>query len=268
MSVSTGSIICILITLILEIAIPFGVMIFINKKHDTNISTFFIGCATFIVFSLVLERFINTAIFKSPAGANIMANNFLFALIGGLMAGLFEETGRFVAFNTILKKDRDDDTTALMYGAGHGGIEVLLIATAMISNLVMANMINSGNLAMLTAGQSGEKLVAIQATITQLCETKPAMFLVSVVERIPALIMHICFSVIVWTGCKNKKWFLFPAAIGFHTLVDFVAGFTAKCGWNVMLTELVLYIMAIALVVFTYLLAKKEKLGFIKTEKK
>lgn len=268
MTVSTSTIICILITLILEIAIPVAALIFIHKKYDTKISTFFIGCATFLIFSMVLESICNTLIFKSPAGESIKANNFVFALLGGFMAGLFEETGRFAAFNTILKKDRYDDSTALMYGAGHGGIEVFMIATAMISNLVMAIMINSGNMGMLKAGQTGENLVLVENMITQLCETKPVMFLVSTVERIPSFIMHICFSVIVWSGCKNKKWYLFPTAICLHTFVDFVAGFTSKCSWNVMLIEAVLYIIAIALAVLTYFIARKEKLGFIKTEKK
>ena len=47
-------------------------------------------------------------------------------LYGGLMAGVFEETGRYVSFKWFLKKEtRIQD--GLSYGIGHGGIEAMLI---------------------------------------------------------------------------------------------------------------------------------------------
>ena len=54
------------------------------------------------------------------------ANPVLLALVAGLFPGLFEETGRLVAFNTVLKK-RKNRETSISYGIGHGGFEVILI---------------------------------------------------------------------------------------------------------------------------------------------
>ena len=50
----------------------------------------------------------------------------LYALYGGLAAGLFEETGRLLAFRFILKP-HTARITALSYGIGHGGIEAFWV---------------------------------------------------------------------------------------------------------------------------------------------
>lgn len=42
----------------------------------------------------------------NPAIAPILENPFVFALYGGLTAGIFEELGRFVAFFFLLKISR------------------------------------------------------------------------------------------------------------------------------------------------------------------
>ena len=97
------------------------------KKKGGQVSAFFVGCAVFVVFALLLESLVHNLVLKGlPVGEKILGNTLLYALYGGLMAGLFEETGRFLAFKTVLKKRQDNDRNALMYGAGHGGIECIL----------------------------------------------------------------------------------------------------------------------------------------------
>jgi uncharacterized membrane protein YhfC len=53
-----------------------------------------------------------------------MSHTWLYAVLGALLAGLFEETGRFIAFKFLLKK-RTDRKTAISYGIGHGGFEAI-----------------------------------------------------------------------------------------------------------------------------------------------
>lgn len=61
------------------------------------------------------------------------------------MAGLFEETGRFLAMRYVLKKEHGNAHNALMYGAGHGGLEMFVILSlGMINNLIYSVMINLG----------------------------------------------------------------------------------------------------------------------------
>jgi uncharacterized membrane protein YhfC len=89
-----------------------------------------------LLFAFVLEQIVHSIVLTSPAGTKIQGSIWLMALYGGLMAGLFEETGRFLAFKTILRSKRNNDANALMYGAGHGGFEAMMIlGITMISNL-------------------------------------------------------------------------------------------------------------------------------------
>ena len=58
--------------------------------------------------------------------APFLENPYVFAIYGGLTAGIFEELGRFVAFFFLLKKYLDYKD-GFAYGIGHGGIESILV---------------------------------------------------------------------------------------------------------------------------------------------
>ena len=65
----------------------------------------------------------------------------------GFFPGLFEETGRFVAFKTLLRK-RKQRETSISHGIGHGGFEVMLIiGLNLVSYIMMGLMINNGSIA-------------------------------------------------------------------------------------------------------------------------
>ena len=125
-SVPTLSIVFMSVSALTGIVLPIALLIFFRKKHKTGIKPFFIGCATFIVSALIIERIFHSIILNSDIGKMIQGNIWLYGIYGGLMAGLFEETGRFVAFKTVLKKEIINDKNALMYGAGHGVLKSFL----------------------------------------------------------------------------------------------------------------------------------------------
>ena len=54
-------------------------------------------------FTQILETPFHLFMRGNPAIAPILENPFVFALYGGLTAGIFEELGRFVAFFFLLK---------------------------------------------------------------------------------------------------------------------------------------------------------------------
>ncbi len=228
--VPTLSIIFMGVSAVLSAAIPAALLLYFKKKKKADILPFFIGCAVFILFALVIEGAINSLLFSSPAGAAIQSKPLLLALVGGLMAGLFEETGRFAAFRTVLRGRRENDANSLMYGAGHGGIEAMLVLGAsMITNIVFATAINSGgaSLSALTAGAPEETLKAIG----QLADVPSWTFLLGIIERCLAITLHIALSVIVWFGAKEPgKLWLYPLAIALHALTDAAAVFAASAG--------------------------------------
>lgn len=247
------------ISLLFGIAIPVGLFIYYRKKYDCKIKPFITGFAIFAIFALVLERIFHTITLGGGRQQALMAKPVLYGLYGGFMAGFFEETGRLLAFKTILEKSQDNDNTALMYGAGHGGFEAfyLLFATA-VSNIVMAVMINSGNTQALTANLTGEKLIATQQLLTTIISTHPLTFCAGVIERIPSVAIHISLSIIVWFAAKNKRnWYFYPLAILLHLIVDAIAGTLSIMNVNVVLIEVILYICAGIIVFVAYKIWRK-----------
>lgn len=222
MSVPALSIAFMAAAMVFAFGAPIALLIYYKRK-GAQVLPFFVGCAVFIVFALILEALVHNIVLKGlPVGEKILGNTLLYALYGGLMAGLFEETGRFLAFKTVLKSRLDNDRNALMYGAGHGGVEcILLLGFAYASNLIMSLMINMGLADKLTAGLSGDMLAEIEAVFGTLTGTPPTTYLLAVVERCTAITAHISLSVLVWFAAKKpgKLWF-YPLAILLHALVD------------------------------------------------
>lgn len=250
-TVSELSIIFMVISSLAGFAIPVILLIFFRKKKEADILPFFVGCAVMLVFALILESAVHQIVLGSSVGERILGNIWLYALYGGLMAGLFEETGRFIAFKTVLKK-QDKDVNALMYGAGHGGFEAaVLLGFTMISNIAIAVMINSGNTSVLTENLSGDTLTQMEAALKDLTMTAPYIFLIGIIERVFAVTLQIALSVIVWTAVKNKKrWYLYPAAILIHFFVDAVAVILMHYNVPTLLIEVLVGVMAALAAVF------------------
>lgn len=193
----------------------------------------------------ILESAVHQIVLGSSVGEKIQNNIWLYALYGGLMAGLFEETGRFIAFKTVLRKKRDKDINALMYGAGHGGFEAaVLLGVSMISNVVLAIMINSGNISGITGSLSGDALTQLEVGLETLTTTPSYTFLIGIMERVFAVTLQIALSVIVWFAAKNKnRLYLYPVAILIHFFVDALAVILAQYNVPVLAIEAVICIM-------------------------
>lgn len=177
------------------------------------------------------------------------------------MAGLFEETGRFTAFKTVLKKNRSNDRNALMYGAGHGGIEVFYILVfSMISNIVMAVMLNAGMADKLTAGVADEaKLQTLYSIFATLAGTAPGTFLMSIIERIAAVALHISLSVLVWFAAKNggKCLWFYPLAVLLHATVNSVAVILSRYVPSMWIVLAAIYVMSACCVLIAVTVWKK-----------
>ena len=118
----------------LFIVIPIIVAITWTIRKKERFSTVIVGALTFLVFAIILEKPIqNVLVFPVQMGLAehgasrfINARPVLWAFIVGLFPGAFEETGRLVAYKSVLK-NRNNKETSISYGIGHGGFEVMLI---------------------------------------------------------------------------------------------------------------------------------------------
>ena len=156
-----SSILAILFTLVFSIVFPVGLMLYFRKKGGKWIM-FLIGAASFFLFALILESILHNLLFLTPLWVVLQSNIWLYGLYGGLAAGVFEETGRLLAFKLFLKDDREP-ITALSYGIGHGGAEaILLVGLTMASNLILAAAVSAGGITDPAVGDSPEQYLAVR----------------------------------------------------------------------------------------------------------
>ena len=257
------NVVSIIIVMILAIAIPVITFIILRKKLNGKTKSFFVGCGVFLVFALILEQVFKLPFYLNEACLNFFNKNLLISsLFGALLAGLFEEFGRFTAFKTILKKELNDDFQSFMYGAGHAGMEIIAILfVSMVSNLYYSILINSGNINTLLSNSGGATAHAILLIKSQLINTKFYVFYLSIFERLFAFISHISFSVIVWFACKNKKdWFYLPIAIFLHAGLDFVSVILSSMSYPVWLIELFILLISVLNAIFAYFTWKSKHL--------
>ena len=73
---------------------PLALFLYLRLVKKADVYPFFAGCAVMLLFAFILEPGLHSLVFSSPAGPAIRNNIWLYALYGGFMAGLFEETGR------------------------------------------------------------------------------------------------------------------------------------------------------------------------------
>lgn len=243
------SIIFMMISCLTGFLIPVILFLYFRKKKQADIIPFFVGCLVFMVFVLFIEATIHKLFFITPLGRNIRENIIPYAIYGGVMAALFEEFGRLIAFKLLLGKNRDKNINACMYGAGHGGFEALaILGFAMINNLVLSFMINIGSLDAVTSNLSGYTLEQLKFSANVLITSAPYIFLIGIVERIIAVAIQISLSVLVWFSLKKK--YLFLTALFIHFFVDALVIILAGIQIPVYFIELILALLTVMIALF------------------
>ena len=257
--IPAGSLVLMAVNAVLGIAIPVCLAVYLVRKHHARWSTILIGAATFLVFALVLESIMHQLVLKGPHGQAILGNTLWLALYGGLAAGIFEESGRFLAMKLLMKKEASTPLPGVAYGIGHGGVEMIVIfGITMIGNLVLSLMINSGQADTILSQVPAEAGAQLQAQLNQLQALDAGTLIIGLWERFSALLIHVGLSMLVWVAVrKGGKWlWLFPAAILLHALVDAGAVLLQKSAGMVPL-ELIVTAEAIAIAAIGWMVAKK-----------
>lgn len=231
--VSTTSIIVMGITCLICFMVPLLLIWWIRRKYQASIASFLVGMIAFVVAVQILESPLNYYfLIYNQTTSSWLTQPIIYSLYGGLMAGIFEETARFICFKFCLKKHhRIQD--GLSYGIGHGGIEAMLIVgTTYISNLVISIFINNGMIENL--GFSTE----LQETVTQqLTSISPFLFGIAGYERLMTIIVQIGLSVLVFKAVRERKVSYYVMAILLHAALDIPAALYQIGVANLFVTE-------------------------------
>jgi len=245
---------------LLMIALPIGLGIFLARRAGQRRRLFLIGGALFIgsqllhipfnlvVLNPILERL---GIAEGDLGVGLLT----WALLLGLSAGLFEEIARWLGLRYWLKDARSWNS-ALLYGAGWGGAEAILLGVAVLFFLVQALLYRAGQLPSIIPP---EQLQLVEAQFEAYWETPLFLNLLGAAERVFALALHVSLSVMVMRAFthNNRRWLL--AAIVWHTLVNAVA-VVAITQVGAVATEAVVAVMAAISLAIIYRLKQHDPL--------
>ena len=224
--IGKSSIPSLIITVILMIAIPFCFFLCWRRKHkeQTKIRWLIAGAVGFIVSARVLELGVHylCIIADNPVSRFINGNSAAFVLYGILVAGVFEECGRYVILKYVMKKDRTREN-AVLYGIGHGGIEILaVLLPGMIIYLAIAVLYSQGDTenALRALNITEETAAAALPSVQAAAIFDYTAMAMNVIERMLAMSLHIGLTVIVYYGVVNARKICLPLAIMLHMLMD------------------------------------------------
>ena len=224
--IGKSSIPSLIITIILMVALPVAFFLYWRRKHkkQTNISYLIAGALGFIVSARMLELGVHyfCIIADNPVSRFINGSTAVYVLYGIIMAGVFEECGRHIVLKYIMKKNRTREN-AVLYGIGHGGIEILaILLPTMITYLVIAVLFSQGDVehALSSLKITEENAAAALPAIQAAAAFDYAMMAMNVIERLLAMLLHIGLTVIVYYGVINAKKAYLAMAILLHMLMD------------------------------------------------
>ena len=202
------------------IVLPIVLAFYVTRKFSLPWKLIFAGGLTFIasqVLHIPFLRFLTTFLQSSGAPAISVAWRPLFnAVLLGLLAGIFEETARWILFKFILR-DRKTWEEGVVVGSGYGGTEALILGVITLINVV--TMIGLRNVDLSTRVPPAQLALA-QRQVAAFWSAPVYMALLPFVERVFAICMQIALTIMVLYSVAYKQPVWFWIALLWHALVD------------------------------------------------
>ena len=245
----------VIITMLALFAVLIAAVWYARKKYKLNFAVLGLGAVAFFASSQVLEKIVHLLVLHPQKDGTVplmTGNPLLYVIYGICMAALFEETARLIFFKWLEKKRTLEDSDALAYGLGHGGLELLYLGMgSLISLLILFSLLESSNpdLANLLPQNTLETVQSLSGWQVYLLG----------VERVLALVMQIGLSFWVYQAVRQKNWIYLVTAYGFHAFFD-LAPSLSQVGWisNPLLVEGLLAVEVVLFVYFTKTILYKK----------
>ena len=246
----------IIITMLALFAILIAAVWYARKQYKIDFAVLGLGAVAFFASSQVLEKIVHLLVLHPQKDGTVplmSENPLLYVIYGISMAALFEETARLIFFKWLEKKRTLEDSDALAYGLGHGGLELIYIGIASLLNLfILFSAVESQNPNIMQLLPE-----STLATINNLAAWQ--IYLLGL-ERILALLLQVGLTFWVYQAVRQKKWIYLVAAYGLHALFD-LAPSLSQVGWlsNPLLVEGLLAVEVIIFIYFTKTIFYKKQ---------
>jgi uncharacterized membrane protein YhfC len=208
---------------LLMVLLPIGLGFLIWRRYQTSWRLWWIGVGTMalaqvghIPFLYLLTYLFHVGVLPKPPEAWALVFN---AVLLGLSAGVWEETFRYFAYRWWAKDARSYDK-ALKMGAGHGGIEAILLGVYVL--YVLLQMVALRNMDLAQAF-SPERATVLQQQLQVYWSVPWYLTLAGALERFSALIFHLTASVLVLQVFRRQQMRWLWLAIFWHAALDALA---------------------------------------------
>ena len=237
------------INALLCLLLPIALGLFLRRRLGARWSLFFWGALTFIC-AQVVHIPLNYGVgllwkwdIVAPVPEHI--SRFLLPIALGLSAGVCEESARWLFLRTQRLSDVRTWNTGLMYGAGHGGVEALIIG--LLAALGAVNVIVLQTMNLESLGLTPEQMEQVSAQLSAVFDASPWMLLLGAFERLCAMTMHLAFALLVMTAVLRGQLRWLAASIALHTVFNACAVFILKA-YGALAAEGVIFVFALSAV--------------------
>lgn len=209
---------------VLMVALPLLLGLWLERRLGQPWKLYGAGAATFVA-SQVVHLPLNAGLGELSARGLLPAPPEVWklpaqAILLGLTAGLCEETARYVAYRWFLPRARTWPQ-AVMFGAGHGGIEAILLGLLAYVAFLQLGSLRTSDLGIL--GLPLEQMSLLQAQLDVYWSAPWYAALLGALERAFALCLHLTLAVLVLQAVQRRQPLWLAAAIAWHASANAAA---------------------------------------------
>ena len=233
-------------TILAMLVIAIISFIVLKKKWQFSIKLFLVGLIGFALPVMMIEGPINALVLSSFGHSS----KWFTIIYGGFIAGLIEETTRYLVFKVLAKKRSLITSDIVAYGFGHGLSEFILLG-------VMGLLINIIVLQAIHSGQTSQLSPLLVSQVNQLTGFAVVM---SLFERLIVLLLQVLLTAWDFLAVTKHKLSFYFGAILLHATIDFLAGaYQQGIVRNILLIEVMLAIYVLGVGLVTRQIWKKEE---------
>jgi uncharacterized membrane protein YhfC len=208
------------VSVLIMLVVPVVLVVYLTRKFSLSWKLALAGALTFIASQVLHIPVVYglTALFQNGTLSIPDAWTTVFnAIVLGLLAGIFEETARWILFKFSLKNTKTW-AEGVLVGAGHGGVEAFLLG--LLAILTVVNMVVMRNADLAALGIPAEQIELTRQQVDAFWASPFYFGLLGGLERIFAICLHLSLSVMVLYSVAYKKPMWFWLALLWHALVD------------------------------------------------
>jgi uncharacterized membrane protein YhfC len=244
---------------LLEIAVPLALGCWIVKRFGVPWRVFGLGALSFIIVQVVHAPIVlatQAPLHRSLLPLGTTATLAVIALYLGLLAGLFEEVGRYLVYRYYFGRRNIALTreVGLQFGAGWGGVESIIVAFLVLSSM-LSYILLTGDGGFIPLPDDP----AVMAQVEVLRGITPLDILPGLAERMMTITLHIAWSLMVLVAVVFDRKVLLVLAVLWHAAVDAAAVFLVQTH-GILVTEAVVFVFAVA--GLAYILREWRRLAF------